>query len=203
MSNVANFQTKAGLYPDGIIGPLTTEAMRREWMITKTELAHFLGQSHVETGGFLRFEENLNYSAQRLLEIFPKYFTPELARRYARNAEMIANVAYSNRMGNGDICSGDGFKYRGRWAMQLTGKTNYAQISRYLSNPLILENPDAVGDSVAWISGLSFFDINNIWDRCRDISDTSIINVTIKVNGGTTDLERRIQMTNHYFNMQT
>lgn len=202
MSNVANFQNESGLYPDGIIGPLTTEKMRQKWGATKIQLAHFLGQCHVETGGFIYSQENLNYSAQGLLAIFPKYFTPAMAEKYAYNPEMIANIAYSDRMGNGDLCSGDGYKFRGRGSIQLTGRTNYENMSQWIGENLT-DHPDEVAGKYFWLSGIFYFNINSVWRLCSSLTDAAIRNVTIRVNGGTTAFEERKRWTNYYHKIQT
>ncbi|MGV6819912.1 MAG: peptidoglycan-binding protein [Parvularcula sp.] len=112
-----------GQYVSAILNSYGT--MKKYGINTALRLAHFLGQGLIETG-FLRYKaENLNYSADGLLKIFPKYFTPEEAKQYARKPEKIANRVYANRMGNGDEASGDGWRYRGRGFFQLTGKNNY------------------------------------------------------------------------------
>lgn len=112
-----------GQYVSAILKSYGT--MKKYGINTALRLAHFLGQGLIETG-FLRYKaENLNYSADGLLRVFPKYFTPEEAKKYARKPEKIANRVYANRMGNGDEASGDGWRYRGRGFFQLTGKNNY------------------------------------------------------------------------------
>lgn len=112
-----------GQYVNAILKSYGT--MKKYGINTALRLAHFLGQGLIETG-FLRYKaENLNYSADGLLRVFPKYFTPEEAKQYARKPEKIANRVYANRMGNGDEASGDGWRYRGRGFFQLTGKNNY------------------------------------------------------------------------------
>jgi putative chitinase len=93
---------------------------------TPLRLAHFLAQCHHESAGFNVVEENLNYSAEGLLRTFKKYFTPEQANEYAHNKVKIASRVYANRMGNGDEASQEGWLYRGRGYIQLTGKDNYA-----------------------------------------------------------------------------
>src|SRR5690606_24759483 len=121
-----NIQKKVGTIPDGLFGRNTARAIMNYYKLSPTEAAHFLGQCYHETGGFKTFEENLNYSAQRLLQVFPKYFPNSIvANSYAFKPKLIANRVYANRMGNGDEASGEGWKYRGRGAIQLTGKQNY------------------------------------------------------------------------------
>lgn len=111
---------------------------------TPLRLAHFFAQVEHESG-LKPVSENLNYSEEGLLKTFKKYFTPALAKAYARKPENIANRVYANRMGNGDEASGDGWKYRGRGAIQITGKDNYKALSKdtgidYVNNPQLLLN---------------------------------------------------------------
>lgn len=201
-SDIISFQIGEGLVGDGIIGPLTMAAMRRVWGLNTVKLSHFLGQAHVETMGFTRKEENLNYSAERLLEVFGKYFTPFMAQRYAGNPVMIANIAYSNRLGNGDICSGDGYKHRGRGLMSLTGRSNYEVMASYIGDHRIVSDPDIVLNEYLWDIGLAYFSMNSIWYYCSAVTSERIRAVTIKVNGGINGLEDREYWTNHYYNMQ-
>ena len=201
MTPIAEFQQDHGLASDGVIGRITTAKMRQVWGLKRSELAHFLGQCHVESGGFLHREENLNYSASRLLEIFPRYFTSLMAQRYAYNPEMIANIAYSMRIGNGDICSGDGYRYRGRGCLQLTGKDNYRELGKVMGVDCLEAMPEIVAGNLYWKSGLKYFDSRDIWHLCQDISSKNIEKVTVKVNGGLTALSERTKWTNYYYSL--
>ena len=118
-------QEKIGTIADGAFGPNTLRAAMAYYKMTPYRAAHFFGQTAHETNTYRAFSENLNYSAGGLKKIFRKYFPGDLEEEYARKPEKIASRVYGNRMGNGDEESGDGWKYRGRGALQLTGKNNY------------------------------------------------------------------------------
>ncbi len=117
-------------------GAALREAMRRYGINTPRRVAHFLAQIGHESAGLYRVSENLNYSGKRLLEIFPRHFSAESAAAYANRPEAIANRVYANRMGNGPEASGDGWRYRGRSPIQLTGRDNYAQMQHLTGLPL-------------------------------------------------------------------
>jgi putative chitinase len=155
-------------------------------------LSHFLSQCAHESGNFKFLKENLNYSADGLRKIFPKYFpTIEAANKYARQPEKIANKVYGNRMGNGDEASGDGFKFRGRGYIQLTGKDNYAAFDKFVDDD-IMANPDLVATKYPLTSAAFFFHKNKLWEVCdRGHSDDVVTAVTKRVNGGTHGLADR------------
>lgn len=154
MKKIIEFQKANGLTADGIIGKATIAKMRQVFGLNNDiHLAHLLGQIHHETG-FKHDEENLNYSADRLLQVFPKYFNKESVNDYNRLPRLIANKVYSNRMGNGDEYSGDGWKYRGRGAIQLTGKSNYLSFQKWLN--LRELNPDDVAGSFEYGDGYRY-----------------------------------------------
>lgn len=203
--SVRALQQKIGIAPegvDGIFGPNTLRFATRFYNLTRNRAAHFFGQTAHETGGFTVFTENLNYSADRLLQIFPRHFpTPQIAQEYARNPERIANRAYANRMGNGSEASGDGWKYRGRGALQLTGRNNYKLFADWMSNPDILENPDQVATTFAFESAMFFFHQNRLWSICdQPVTRETITTLTRRINGGTHGLDDRIRRTNTFFN---
>lgn len=160
---------------------------------TKQRLAMCLGQLIHESGGFRLITENLNYSAARLMEVFPRYFSSiEEARRYGGKPEMIANRVYSNRMGNGPESSGDGWKFRGRGVIQLTGKFNYSRFAEGLGQSLeetvaYMETPDGAVSSAGW-----FWDSNDLNSYC-DKND--FVGLTKRINGGTNGLADRLH---HY-----
>jgi putative chitinase len=155
-------------------------------------LSHFLSQCAHESGNFKFLKENLNYSADGLRKIFPKYFpTIEAANKYARQPEKIANKVYGNRMGNGDEASGDGFKFRGRGYIQLTGKDNYAAFDKFVDDD-IMANPDLVATKYPLTSAAFFFHKNKLWDVCdKGHGDDVVLAVTKRVNGGTHGLTDR------------
>lgn len=201
MKKIIEFQKANGLISDGIIGKATIAKMRRSFGLSNDiHLAHFLGQIHHETG-FKHDTENLMYSANRLLEVFPKYFNAKTVNGYSNFPEAIANVVYANRMGNGDYNSKDGYKYRGRGALQLTGKSNYFAFQKWLN--LRELNPDDVANKYFWKTALFFFEANNIWSLCNDVSDSTITKVSKKINGGTNGLADRIAKTKYYYNLIT
>ncbi len=170
---------------------------------TGLRLAHFLAQCAHESGNFKVKTENLNYSAKRLTEVFRKYFpTMQMALQYQRNPQKIANLVYGNRMGNGNEASGDGWKFRGRGYIQLTGKNNYTAFEKSNGFKCILENPDLVATTYPLTSAAWFFNINNI----NAISDRGatrkvIEDVTLRVNGGRNGLEDRISKFYVFFNI--
>lgn len=159
------------------------------------KLSNFLAQCAHESGNFKFTVENLNYSAEGLLKIFPRYFSKDTAQIAARKPEMIANIVYSNRMGNGDRQSGDGWKYRGRGFIQLTGKINYSQFGDLIGVDLLKE-PDLVATKYALTSAAWFFEYKNLWLLAnRGIDDETIKHLTRRINGGYNGLEDRISKT--------
>lgn len=156
-------------------------------------LAHFLSQCAHESGNFKIFTENLNYSAKGLRSIFGKYFKDDAsALAFERKPEKIANRVYSSRMGNGDEASGDGWKFRGRGYIQLTGKDNYTQFDKSVEDD-ILANPDLVATKYPLMSAAFFFERNNLWKICDGGADKEdVIALTKRINGGTHGLEDRL-----------
>jgi putative chitinase len=198
--SLKNLQSKIGVTEDGAFGPGTLKAAMAYYKMTPERAAHFFAQTAHETGGFKAFSENLNYSADGLQKIFGKYFPGLLEEQYARNPEKIANRVYADRMGNGNEASGDGWKYRGRGALQLTGKSNYKAFSDYLKNPLIMEQPDLVAGELAFESAMFFFDKNKLWDICdKGVTKETILALTKRINGGTHGLADREEKTFKYY----
>lgn len=198
---VKSLQIKCGIQnPDGIFGKATFNAARNYLNLTKIRAAHFFGQCEVESGNFTKFEEGLNYSGDRLYEVFPSHFSgPSEAEHYAHNPEKIANRIYANRMGNGDEASGDGWRYRGRGAIQLTGKDNYTGFAHHANNPEILKNPDIVITDLAFDAAYYFFDKNNIWKLCdQSCNRDTITKITKVINRGNLGLSDRIAATQKY-----
>jgi putative chitinase len=198
--SLTSLQTKIGVAADGAFSPGTMKKAMEFYKLTPVRAAHFFAQTSHETGGFKAFSENLNYSAQGLQGIFGKYFPGNLEESYARNPEKIANRVYASRMGNGDEKSGDGYKFRGRGALQLTGKDNYKAFSDYLKKPEIMTNPDLVATTYSFESAMFFFDKNKLWSICdQGINDAAILALTKRINGGTHGLEDRNQKTKKYY----
>ena len=197
--SLKSLQERAGVAADGAFGPGTMKAAMTLLKLTPIRAAHFFAQTSHETGGFKAFSENLNYSAQGLQGIFGKYFPGTLEESYARQPEKIANRVYASRMGNGDEASGDGWKFRGRGALQLTGKSNYEAFAKYLGNNEVLENPDLVATKYAFESAMFFFERNKLWAICdKGINDAAILELTKRINGGTHGLEDRKAKTYKY-----
>lgn len=193
-------QKEMGVKADGIFGPNTLKAMMKYFNLSPFRAAHFAGQCSHESANFTMFSENLNYGAAGLQSTFKKYFpTLALAKQYERQPEKIANRVYANRMSNGDEASGDGWKFRGRGAIQTTGRANYTEFSNYIKDPSILTNPDQVADKYSFQSALFFFEKNKLWSICdQGVNDTSIYNLTRKINGGTHGLIDRKEKTKKY-----
>lgn len=198
--SLKSLQEKIGVTADGAFGPGTLKAAMAYYKLTPVRAAHFFAQTSHETGGFKAFSENLNYSAQGLQGIFGKYFPGNLEESYARQPEKIANRVYADRMGNGNEASGDGWKYRGRGALQLTGKANYQAFADYLKKPEVLTNPDLVATTYAFESAMFFFDKNKLWSICdQGVNDAAILALTKRINGGTHGLEDRNAKTKKYY----
>ena len=164
---------------------------------TPLRLAHFLAQCHHESARFNVVEENLNYSAEGLRRTFKKYFTLEQANEYAHNKVKIASRVYANRMGNGDEESQEGWLYRGRGYIQLTGKDNYAAFNDQVPED-ILKNPDLVATQYPMLSAAWFWDHNNINDLC---DNETIEDVTRKVNGGLNGIVDRSRLFYDYLDI--
>jgi putative chitinase len=167
-------------------------------------LAHFLSQCAHESGNFRFVTENLNYSAAGLRTVFGKYFRDEAtAKAFERKPERIANRVYSSRMGNGDEASGDGWKFRGRGYIQLTGKSNYAEFDKIVEED-ILANPELVATKYPLMSAAFFFEKNRLWSLCdRGAAREDVIALTRRVNGGTNGLEDRLSKFNVFNSLLT
>ncbi|MDQ1165894.1 glycoside hydrolase family 19 protein [Flavobacterium sp. SORGH_AS_0622] len=166
--------------------------LNRYGLDTQLKRVHFWSQLYHESKLVPR-AENLNYSAERLLKIFPKYFKDlETAKQYERNPEKIANLVYANRMGNGDVESGDGWRYRGRGFIQLTGRNNYEALAKHLNNDNIISESELLLSEVnALVSALWYWQRNNINTVITSNNDLSIEKVTKKINGGSNGIEDR------------
>lgn len=155
-------------------------------------LSHFLSQCSHESGGFKSIRENLNYSASGLKKTFGKYFPGKLNESYARQPERIGARVYGGRMGNGDESTLEGYLYRGRGYIQLTGKNNYTRFSNFIGEDVV-SNPDLVATKYPLSSAAFFFDSNDLWKICDSGStDQVITTLTKRINGGTNGLQDRI-----------
>jgi predicted chitinase len=161
---------------------------------SRLRLAHFFAQILHESG-CMRFDmENLNYSADALRRVFGKYFkTKEEANAYARQPERIANRVYANRMGNGSEASGDGWRYRGRGLIQLTGRSNYKAFAAWVGDDRIMDDPDLVASEYAVHSAVFFWDRHNL-NTLADRDD--VVAVTRRINGGENGLAHRRELLN-------
>lgn len=159
---------------------------------SKVRLAHFFSQVLHESG-LMRFDmENLNYSARALRSVFRRHFqTEEEAQEYARKPEKIANKVYANRMGNGPEESGDGWKYRGRGLIQLTGKNNYQAFAEWVEDDRIMDDPDLVASEYAVHSAVFYWDTHNL-NEIADQDDVETL--TRRINGGVNGLSHRKEL---------
>jgi putative chitinase len=193
-----NLDKLKGHVPDTVIAQIPG-VMENFGVNTPLRLAHFLAQCGHESGGFRLTQENLNYSAKGLMGIFKKYFpTQALADAYARKPEKIANRVYGGRMGNGPEASGEGFKFRGRGYIQLTGKQNYTAFDAAVPDD-ILANPDLVSTKHALASAAWFWKKNGLNLIADTGSSTEVVTkITKRVNGGTIGLADRIKHFKEY-----
>jgi putative chitinase len=196
-----NLDKLKGHVPDTVIAQIPG-VMESFGVNTPLRLAHFLAQCGHESGGFRLTQENLNYSAKGLMGIFKKYFpTQALADAYARKPEKIANKVYGNRMGNGPETSGEGFKFRGRGYIQLTGKQNYTAFDAAVPDD-ILANPDLVSTKHALASAAWFWKKNGLNLIADTGSSTEVVTkITKRVNGGTIGLADRIKHFKEYYSL--
>ena len=195
-----NLEKLKGHIPDAVIAQIPETAAKFN-ITNNLRLAHFLSQCGHESGGFKAVSENLNYSADGLKKIFGKYFPGNLNESYARQPEKIAARVYASRMGNGDEASKEGFKFRGRGYIQLTGKANYTNFTKFIGEDCI-SNPDLVATKYPLASAAFFFDSNKLWAICdKGADDATVTAVTKRVNGGTIGLADRIKHFKEYYNL--
>ncbi len=196
-----NLSRLKGHIPDAVIAMIPDTAAKFG-INTPLRLAHFLAQCGHESAGFKATQENLNYSAKGLMGIFKKYFpTAALANAYQRNPQKIANKVYASRMGNGNEASGEGYKFRGRGYIQLTGKENYTAFGKAI-NENIIDNPDVVSSKYALLSAAWFFSKNGLHRMADEgASDQVVTKITKRVNGGTIGLPDRIKHFREYYKL--
>lgn len=177
-----NLSGLTGHLPAAVIAQIP-ETASTFGITTNLRLAHFLAQCALESNRFKATVENLNYSAQRLLKVFPKYFKGVDPAPYANNPTKIANRVYANRMGNGNEASGDGYRFRGRGYIQLTGRNNYTSFSKFIGEDCVA-NPDLLATTYPLASAGFFFNSNKIWPICdQGATDAAVRAVSTKVNG--------------------
>lgn len=171
------------------------ETFQRFNILTPIQQASFIGQCGHECGNFRILEENLNYRAETLMKLWKSRFpTIEIANEYAKNPKKIANKVYASRMGNRDESSGDGFRFRGRGCIQLTGHANYFHAGQacgedFVMNPDLVATPKYAAMTAGW-----FWDTHKL-NKFADIRDFTMM--TKKINGGTIGLNDRIKHINH------
>jgi putative chitinase len=189
-----------GHVPDAVLAQIP-ETAAKFGITTNLRLAHFLAQCSHESGDFKAVSENLNYSSKGLMATFGKYFPGNLADLYARQPEKIASRVYANRMGNGDERSRDGWKFRGRGYIQLTGKSNYESFTKFIGEDCVA-NPDLVATKYPLASAAFFFNNNKLWSICdKGATEADVTAVTKRVNGGTNGLADRLKHFNEYWNL--
>jgi putative chitinase len=210
MSKIAVFQEEQNIHVDGKIGPETFRQFMSTFKLTSIQCAHFLGQLHHETGGFTKDTESLNYSVLGLRSTFAYYKNrpkeaSEDGRTWHKKAdqETIANKVYWDKNRTiphqlGNIAWGDGWKYRGRGAIQLTGLWNYTEFGEWVEDFLVVDQPNLVVSEYYWHSALWYFEKRNIWKRVTGVSIKEIEIVTKLINGGLNGLEERINLTRMY-----
>ena len=190
-----------GHIPDSVLAQIPDTAAKFN-ITNPLRLAHFLSQCGHESGGWRATSENLNYSSKGLMGIFKKYFpTLALAEQYARKPIAIASRVYGGRMGNGAEPTQDGYKFRGRGYIQLTGKDNYSAFDKFVPED-ILANPDLVATKYPLMSAAWFFNKNGLWViRDKGADQGTVTAVTKRVNGGTIGLPDRIKHFVEYYNL--
>jgi putative chitinase len=190
-----------GHIPDAVIAQIPDTAAKFQ-INTPLRLAHFLAQCGHESGGFKATQENLNYSAKGLMGIFKKYFpTQSLAEQYQRNPQKIASKVYGGRMGNGPESTQEGYKFRGRGYIQLTGKENYTAFGKAINEDMV-SNPDKVASSYALLSAAWFFNKNGLHKMADGgATDAVVTSITKRVNGGTIGLADRIKHFKEYYHL--
>jgi putative chitinase len=190
-----------GHIPDAVISQIP-ETAAKFGIDTPLRLSHFLAQCGHESGGFRLTQENLNYSAKGLTGTFKKYFINESAAGpYAKNPQKIANKVYGERMGNGPESTGEGYKFRGRGYIQLTGKDNYTAFGKAINEDMTA-NPDKVATHYALLSAAWFFSKNGLHKMADGgATDAVVTQITKRVNGGTIGLPDRIKHFKEYYKL--
>lgn len=215
MNAIQIFQQKNGLLADGVIGQKTISKMREVFKLTREQVAHFLGQGHHESGGFDNLIENLNYSAQRLAEVWPARFAlsskakvkvpNSLAKQIANKPILIGNTVYANRMGNSE---NNGYAHRGFGVIMITGKELQDKFADFIGDPQVKALPELIASKYALESAFWYFNIRNIWKYCGVVDEASIMNVSKLINIGNVKAksipvgyEERREKTLHYYEL--
>tara|TARA_R110002072_G_scaffold186192_1_gene343097 strand:+ start:193 stop:813 length:621 start_codon:yes stop_codon:yes gene_type:complete len=200
MSNaMRKLQTKiGGVGADGAFGPNTARAIAQHYGLSPERGAHLLGQASHESGGFRLTQENLNYSVESMMRVWPSRFpTEESAEPYARNPKALADKVYSGRMGNK---INEGHKFIGRGFLQLTGYENHRAFASDMGLPQILQDPSLLEEEYAFETAQWFFQKNNLFKIADEgVNDDTIKRITRRVNGGYHGLEDRTDQTNKIY----
>ena len=194
-----SLQSKCGCSPDGSFGPNTARAIVKHYELSPKRGAHLLGQVVHESGSFKLTRENLNYSAESMMRVWPSRFpTKESAEPYARNPKALAENVYFGRMGNDSKEKAS--LYIGRGFLQLTGFSNVKAFASDMGKPEVIEDPSLLEKEYAMDTAIWFFKKNNLWKICDEgVSDSVIRKLTKKINGGYTGLDHRIKETNKIY----
>jgi len=189
-----SLQSKCGCSPDGSFGPNTARAIVKHYELSPERGAHLLGQVVHESGSFKLTKENLNYSVEAMMRVWPSRFpTKESAEPYAKNPKALAENVYFGRMGNKE---GEGHKWIGRGFLQLTGFNNVRSFASDMRLPEVMDDPTLLEKEYAMDTAIWFFKKNNLWKICDEgVSDSVIRKLTKKINGGYTGLDHRIKET--------
>jgi putative chitinase len=197
-STTCNFDSIASCVPSHIVSELKSVTDHDD-ITDNLRLAHFLAQCAEESGNFTKVDENLNYSAAQLIKTWPHHFNWQNAKDYEHKHAKIANAVYSDRMGNGDSSSGDGYKFRGRGYIQLTGKSMYQGFSDFIGEDCVA-NPDLVATKYPLTSALYFFNLNRIWSICDKGNTNNVVKlVTARINPGLLGLSTRLKNFNTFY----
>ena len=200
MSNALKLlQEKCGYSPDGSFGPATARGIVKHYELSAERGAHLLGQVIHESGSFKLTRENLNYSVESMMRVWPSRFpTKESAEPYARNPKALAENVYFGRMGNDSKEKAS--LYIGRGFLQLTGFNNVKAFASDMGKPEVMEDPSLLEEDYAMDTAIWFFQKNNLWKICDEgVNDDTIKRLTRKINGGYTGLDHRIKETNKVY----
>tara|TARA_R110000772_G_scaffold158536_1_gene269710 strand:- start:423 stop:1037 length:615 start_codon:yes stop_codon:yes gene_type:complete len=192
-------QEKCGVFADGDFGPNTARAIAKHYNLAPERAAHLLGQASHESGGFKLTRENLNYSAERMCQIWPNRFKSlEAAAPFARNPKALAEKTYSNRMGNDTPEKAS--LYIGRSFLQLTGYDNYKAFAHDMNRPDVLTDPSLLEGELAFEGALWFFERNKLFQIADEgVNEDTIKRITKRVNGGYHGLDHRTEETTKIF----
>ena len=192
-------QEKCGCSPDGSFGPNTARGIVKHYELSPERGAHLLGQVIHESGSFKLTRENLNYSVESMMRVWPSRFpTKESAEPYARNPKALAENVYFGRMGNDSKEKAS--LYIGRGFLQLTGFNNVKAFASDMGKPEVMTDPSLLEEDYAMDTAIWFFQKNNLWKICDEgVNDDTVKRLTRKINGGYTGLDHRIKETNRVY----